>query len=374
MPTYGEWQDGREHEVILYPDRGSMPGNIGIHWEAISEGPTPDPGWAITGSGAGSSLRLSTAHTGGSNELEGATLPNIAPSLCAFNHLIGGSNQTVVYSDSDGCDLRPNDPEPGSVNQGQFGDIGAIGIRHTGAIQPMAPPNSAFDEQIDGWQMNYRTYQVAYESDEYLYYEAAPAELPPGAVGVEAEDTMTRTITEMFVMPWNLHLINDARWRAYAKQPLDTSVEWPDLSLDWFGEYGTVLNMQGFPLVGNMGDAAAGLQLSVEAAQAVQDDIDDGNAMDFRDPRVPYVGFAFVGDYPGWAGEDEGTSEGVPYLDWGIRLKFRTARYRFIYDSTAQPPQRVFPREDGLIGPGARRNYPPPRSRQRSPRTFGGYL
>lgn len=38
------------------------------------------------------------------------------------------------------------------------------------------------------------------------------------------------------------------------------------------------------------------------------------------------------------------------------------------------PPQRVFPREDGLLGPGAQRVFPPPRSRQRSPRIRGGYL
>lgn len=80
---------------------------------------------------------------------------------------------------------------------------------------------------------------------------------------------------------------------------------------------------------------------------------------------------------------ESGTVDYTPGSGWALindthtmafHTRFTYVALRVGYTVLVQPPQRVFPREDGLAGPGGRRNYPPPRSRQRSPRTFGGYL
>lgn len=88
----------------------------------------------------------------------------------------------------------------------------------------------------------------------------------------------------------------------------------------------------------------------------------------------PVVEDALTTIADGFTGLDNVLAGYTPRLT--LRAYYRP-RYRFQYDPLTRPrgapPQRIFPREDRLLG-GTPRIYPPPRTRQAGNRIYGGYL
>lgn len=336
MPTYGEWQDGLEHEVILIWN-----GDVSVVWLTESSAIQPEIGWEV--------LDTNVSFTGVESEVYfGAGNATPGPSGDAWDEA-----QVDTSLTTSGATLM---------------------IEHGGSVDN--PVGGGFFNQSDSWTL--------VTSDAHLNFEQTPAFenpfhfLPPddtwpsGVAGWEIENRRDREQLSIEMSYWDgLPGYGDAHYEGHFKDFGGSTAGWPHL--DPLATPTSLRLYDGLPfvpLIEAIGDSW--IPLNVAQAQAVIDVVQAGGTPD--PGQYAMAGWVHNNESPPhevWGAVDYSESPGLPTL-W-FKIRFRTTRYRFIYDG-GLPPQRVFPREDGLLGPGVRRNFPPPRSRQRSPRTFGGYL
>lgn len=326
MPTEGAWQDGLEHEIEIRYEAGV------ISYEYLTEASEsqPDHGWDLDD--------MHSAADGAASRLQ----PDLG------NH--------TSESSIDAWDAAQIDTMPTTAGS-------PVNTIHEGSVDN--PVGGADYSQADSWQL--RSTDVFLDFDRTPEFEnpmhfVPPIETWPAGASVEIEGPQRfREIESVMISGWGGLTGN---YVGVFADFGEGGTGWP--ARDNTATPTTLRGASSLP-----GGTGTWVSLNAAQAQLIVDLVQAGSSVDADE--YARAGFIHNATWPGiWGANSYAEDPGLPTLYF--RIRFRTCRYRFIYDLAVQPPQRVFPREDGLIGPGAKRNFPPPRSRQRSPRIGGGYL
>lgn len=334
MPTYGEWQDGLEHQLLLK----WVGGVVEVYWETESSIAQPEIGWEI-----------------GSTDV-------------AFE---GTEGRT--YAGLGNANAEPSEDAwaEAQVDTTATASGGSLNVTHTGSVD--VPVGGGFYNQTDGWVLTTTDAHLTYDQTsafENPTHFLPPAETwPANATDFEIEEARFREVISFEVSLWDGLFLLNPHYEGRYKDFGESAAGWPDN--DIAASPTTFRGHNELPVVPSGGFIdETWIPLDTVAAQAVVDAAQAGSTPDPDDFAM--VGWVHIDEWPGvWGDVDFDESPGLP--DVWFRIRFRTCRYRFIYDAPTQPPLVGFPRDDGLTG-GAPRGYPPPKSRQRSNRTFGGYI
>lgn len=347
MPTYGPWQESREHVETIYARSNSYddPENVAV---LEGEQPTQRSGWSLAFSNPYDvTASITTGHEG---NISNPPPPDGAQSQDAFSAVL---NTPVT----EGLEMQYRADWYGGTNH----------------------PSPGNWSRWHGWTLSGAHYEMGWtgmpESDEYFERLAVPPGFPvyvPDEYTVELEGAQSYRQVPI--------LLEASVLSADGGGPVDLFVKDVNIT-SGFVHLGPT-SIEGSKI------ARAPYALDHEALNDWMDVIESEGGTIPGEPTVagaaamPKMAVLWDAGPVGVAQYGSGTYTQGSGLRVAVRLRWTLPRWRqvFFEDPPPEPVtdyvpayRRTFPRDD-QYGTSAPRTYPPPRSEQGSNRTFGGYL